>query len=70
VVLGVGCTPPDVDGAEAMTADVTEAVRARYLGDAEAAVYLVRPDQVVAGRWVSADAAAVEKAIAGVWRTA
>ncbi len=70
VVLGVGCTPPDVAGAEPVTIAVNDHVRARYLGDAAQAVYLIRPDQVVAARWAEADAQAVTAAIAHVWRTA
>jgi 3-(3-hydroxy-phenyl)propionate hydroxylase len=45
-----------------------EALRARYLGDAQHAVYLLRPDQHVAARWItctSADiATAMQRAIA------
>jgi 3-(3-hydroxy-phenyl)propionate hydroxylase len=36
---------------------------ARYLGDAASAVYLIRPDQHVAARWQSFDAAAVATAL-------
>ena len=39
-------------------------LRARYLGDAARALYLIRPDQVVAARWTAADAAAVRAALA------
>jgi 3-(3-hydroxy-phenyl)propionate hydroxylase len=35
---------------------------ARYLGDAQSAVYLIRPDQHVAARWEAYDAAAVTAA--------
>ena len=43
------------------------ALRARYLGDAPAAVYLMRPDQHIAARWVTHEpqgvAAAIERAL-------
>jgi 3-(3-hydroxy-phenyl)propionate hydroxylase len=43
--------------------DATPEVTARYLGDAAAAVYLIRPDQHVAARWAGFDAQAVTAAL-------
>ncbi|WP_420409775.1 FAD-dependent oxidoreductase [Hoeflea sp.] len=43
--------------------DGSGALGARYLGDARAAVYLVRPDQHVAARWDRFDEAAVRAAL-------
>jgi len=43
--------------------DPTGALAERYLGAASSAVYLIRPDQHVAARWPSFDAAAVRAAI-------
>jgi 3-(3-hydroxy-phenyl)propionate hydroxylase len=43
--------------------DPTDAVNERYLGDADQAVYLIRPDQHVASRWASADAEDVSAAV-------
>ena len=40
------------------------ALRARYLGAAPSAVYLIRPDQHVAARWPAYDPAAVQAALA------
>jgi 3-(3-hydroxy-phenyl)propionate hydroxylase len=39
-------------------------LRARYLGEAKAAIYLLRPDQHVAARWTSFDATAMRGAVA------
>ncbi|MEL7026787.1 MAG: FAD-dependent oxidoreductase [Pseudomonadota bacterium] len=39
--------------------DPTGAVAERYLGDAKAAIYLIRPDQHVVARWAAADAAEI-----------
>lgn len=43
--------------------DPTGALTERYLGDAQSAVYLIRPDQHVAARWPSFDEAEVRKAL-------
>jgi len=51
---GVGVAPSD---------DPSGALAARYLGDAERAVYLVRPDQHVAARWPHFDEGAVRAAL-------
>jgi 3-(3-hydroxy-phenyl)propionate hydroxylase len=42
-------------------------VRARYLGGAGAALYLIRPDQIVAARWQDADAATIADAVRAMW---
>lgn len=51
----------------AVTAKNNEPLRARFLGDAKSAIYLIRPDQHVAARWEVYDdhavAAAIGKAI-------
>ena len=41
----------------------TDVVAERYLGDANSAVYLMRPDQHIAGRWEDFDEAALSLAI-------
>ena len=43
--------------------DASGALKERYLGDANGAVYLIRPDQHVAARWDSFDEAAIRAAI-------
>jgi 3-(3-hydroxy-phenyl)propionate hydroxylase len=48
----------------ALSAKDNEALRSRYLGQAQSAVYLIRPDQHVAARWGSYDAKAVSQALA------
>lgn len=66
-ILAIGCAaePVEVNGitARALNVERTDLVRARYLGDADQAVYLIRPDQIVAARWTEFDADAVAKAL-------
>jgi len=44
--------------------DESPELAARYLGDAQSAVYLLRPDQHVAARWQEFDRGAVLEALA------
>ncbi|RYG90298.1 FAD-dependent oxidoreductase [Loktanella sp. IMCC34160] len=57
----------DVDGIGvtrvALSAAGNPELAQRYLGDAKSAVYLMRPDQHIAARWDSYDAAALRKAV-------
>ena len=52
-------------GIEALRIDPAKnpEIVSRYLGDAPAAVYLIRPDQHVAARWLSYDEAAIRAAL-------
>jgi len=68
VVLALGCEMPRVEGADALAPAVTDMLRDRYLGIATAAVYLIRPDQVIAARWPYPDPSAVGRTISGIWR--
>ena len=67
-LLTLGCDAPEVLTLAGVTVQrrdvpVNDMTRARYLGDAPAAVYLIRPDQHIAGRWPGFDAAAIEQAL-------
>ena len=67
VLLALGVAAPQVAGVRVLAPDVTDTLRARYLGAQAQAIYLIRPDQVVAARWISTDAAAVSAALADIW---
>jgi 3-(3-hydroxy-phenyl)propionate hydroxylase len=52
------------------TTEVSPEARARYLGSAASAVYLIRPDQHVAARWTAPSAHDIEDAVALTLRKA
>lgn len=66
-LLGAGIKPPEIQGACGFAMSLNEHARARYLGNAEQALYLIRPDQVVAARWVEPKANTVQAALAAMW---
>lgn len=67
VLLALGCIAPQIDGLRGLQPDLTEALRNRYLGGQSQALYLIRPDQVVAARWISADETQIKAALAAAW---
>ncbi len=67
-MLAINCDAPEAlreAGVVARRVDLpmTDAVRARYLGDASAAIYLLRPDQHIVGRWPAYDEDALRAAM-------
>ena len=68
VVLALGQPAPQVAGAKLLQPALNDHLKRRYLGDAERAIYLIRPDQVVAARWITADAETITAALAAAWR--
>lgn len=72
VLLGIGCdvaSDLDIDGIPVRGISVrrdkvSRELRERYLGSAETAVYLIRPDQHVAARWLDFDRSEIETAFA------
>ncbi|MBS8261050.1 FAD-dependent oxidoreductase [Roseibium polysiphoniae] len=70
-LLGLGCEVPEstdhdgiiLRGLSISDGNVGSDLRDRYLSDAKAAVYLLRPDQHVAARWLDYDAGAVAAAM-------
>jgi 3-(3-hydroxy-phenyl)propionate hydroxylase len=55
----------EVDGIkiEGLNLPATDDLKTRYLGDTGTAVYLLRPDQHVAARWLAYDESAVQAAL-------
>ncbi|GFE64380.1 FAD-dependent oxidoreductase [Litoreibacter roseus] len=56
-VMAIGCAPEG-----AFVPELNEHMQRRYLGEADSCIYLVRPDQVIAARWVSADSQTIAAA--------
>ena len=69
VLLALGQPAPDI-GIPALTPALNDTLRARYLGTAAAALYLVRPDQVIHARWTSTDAETLRSCLAALWEGA
>lgn len=65
-LLALNCAGPDL-GLRRLRPRVSDLLRQRYLGRASQATYLIRPDQVVAARWVEGDADQIRTAVAAVW---
>ena len=67
VLLALGQSAPQVAGLRVLELPVTPEMRARYLGEAASALYLIRPDQIVAARWLSATPEAIAEALTAIW---
>ena len=61
-VMAVNTAAPKVDGCRPLNLHGEEPLAGRYLGGVPEAVYLIRPDQVVAARWRNTDAETVAAA--------
>jgi 3-(3-hydroxy-phenyl)propionate hydroxylase len=62
IVLAVNCEI-QIEGLQVLRLDADPMVTERYLGDLLQAVYLIRPDQIIAARWEIASAADVISAL-------
>jgi 3-(3-hydroxy-phenyl)propionate hydroxylase len=67
VLLALGGAAPAGLAIKVVAPALTPEIRARYLGVADAAFYLIRPDQIVAARWDRVEAAAVAAEVAAIW---
>ena len=67
VLLALGQPAPKVAGLRSLTLDLAPDLQTRYLGSAPSALYLIRPDQIVAARWRSASPAQITQALAQIW---
>ena len=65
-LLALDTRPPPVNGLPVLdlTGQLTPDLKARYLGTADSALYLIRPDQHIAARWATASATDIQSALA------
>ena len=68
VLLAIGQTAPQVMGLKTLTLAPTLDLASRYLGTKSQALYLIRPDQIIAARWVSARPDAISQALTAIWQ--
>ncbi|MBN9669574.1 FAD-dependent oxidoreductase [Roseibium aggregatum] len=70
-VAGFGCEVPErmerqgvcLSGLTVSSGEISAQLKDRYLGDAEQAIYLMRPDQHVAARWTDLDWQEIDAAL-------
>ena len=68
VLLAIGQAAPKVKGLITLRLEVTPELQTRYLGTATSALYLIRPDQIVAARWRAANPVQIIKALSELWQ--
>jgi 3-(3-hydroxy-phenyl)propionate hydroxylase len=68
VLLAINQTPPTIPGLKTLTLAPTDGLQSRYLGTQNGALYLIRPDQIVAARWLTATAADLTHALSAIWQ--
>ena len=67
MLLALGCEAPQIPELATMTTEVNDLIRQRYLGEADHALYLIRPDQIIGARWVDATADDITAAHVAAW---
>lgn len=67
MLLALGCAAPQIPELATMTTEVNDLIRQRYLGEANHALYLIRPDQIIGARWVDATADDITAALVAAW---
>jgi 3-(3-hydroxy-phenyl)propionate hydroxylase len=67
LLLAIGQPAPSVAGLRSQHLAVTPELQARYLGAATRALYLIRPDQIIAARWQTATPDGIGNALAAIW---
>lgn len=66
-LLALGQTAPEGTGLRILSPDLSDILCHRYLGQSIGAIYLIRPDQVVAARWLHPTVADISAALEIAW---
>ena len=64
----VNTQPPVGFSGAVLELEETQELRSRYLGDADQALYLVRPDQIIAARWETVSVEELNKEVEALWK--
>lgn len=68
VLLVLGQEAAEVPDLKTLNLAPTTDLQSRYLGDAPQAIYLIRPDQIIAARWLTATPDAIKDALTALWQ--
>ncbi len=68
-IVGFGCEAPQISGVDSLKVEINDFVKERFLGRADSAVFLIRPDQVVAARWTDLNIDAIRNRLDALWRS-
>jgi 3-(3-hydroxy-phenyl)propionate hydroxylase len=68
ILLAIGQPATEVTGLKSFSLTATPDLRTRYLGSAPSALYLIRPDQIVAARWLKATPETITEALTAIWK--
>lgn len=66
-LLAIDTDAPAELSLEVVRPEPGKELRNRYLGAAESVIYLIRPDQIVAGRWIAPAAGAINSLVSDIW---
>jgi len=66
-VLGINTEIPEIKNCQRLNLPANEFIKARYLGEQSKAIYLIRPDQVICGRWLEVSEKHVKREINQIW---
>jgi 3-(3-hydroxy-phenyl)propionate hydroxylase len=70
VLLALGEAKVTPNGLEVCQPDISDVIRERYLGPQRQGYYLIRPDQIIAARWLEFDENAITDTIARILKAA
>ena len=67
ILFGINTEIPEIDGLRKVCVTANEFIRTRYLGENDKAIYLIRPEQVIASRWLEVKPTRLRHEINRIW---